>query len=290
MQKRPLEMGDGADVTRYAAMNTAVQRVADDRVADGAEMHADLMCAAGVNGHLAQRQSRQVNRFCNAGDGLTRPARARGHFLPVHRIPANWRLDAPAGLHDAPDKRDVLLLHFAIVKLARQFLMRRIVFRDDDDARRAAIEPMDDARPQLASNAAQIRDVVEEGVHERSRCMPCAGVNDHSGRFVDDDNVAVLIEDFQRRRFRLNRRRRRLREVDDNVIAGMHGKIGAHLACADTDSSVREFSGDSALEHARLAYAATRRRRGIRCGVSGVERRSQISIASASGTSSSEMN
>ena len=34
----------------------------------------------------------------------------------------------------------------------------------------------------------------------------------------------------------------------------------------------------------------TLRRRGIRCGVSGVERRSQISIAIASGSSSSEMN
>lgn len=37
-------------------------------------------------------------------------------------------------------------------------------------------------------------------------------------------------------------------------------------------------------------HAATLRRRGIRCGVSGVERRSQISIAIASGASTSEMN
>src|SRR4029434_8292349 len=50
-------------------------------------------------------------------------SRSRGHFLPVHRIPPDRGLDASAGLHDAPDKCDVLLLHFAIVKLARQLLM-----------------------------------------------------------------------------------------------------------------------------------------------------------------------
>jgi hypothetical protein len=63
---------------------------------------------------------------------------------------------------------------------------------------------VDDAGAQLASNSAQIRDVMEEGVHERARCMPCAGMNDHSGRLVDHDDVGILIEDFQGRRFRLN--------------------------------------------------------------------------------------
>src|SRR4029453_1771395 len=64
MQKRPLQMGDGADVTGHAPVDTAVERVADNRVADRAEMHAYLMCATGVNGNLTQRQSRQVEGPC----------------------------------------------------------------------------------------------------------------------------------------------------------------------------------------------------------------------------------
>jgi len=152
-------------------------------------------------------------------------------------------------------------------------------------------------------------------------------MHDHSGRLVDHDDVGILIEDFQRSLFGLNRRRHRLRQVYDNAIANMHGKIWPHLACANPYSPVRNelldlrsgvlrqnrdeepietlpcrFSVHRALEHARAflrvlrslrdlrIYAATLRRRGIRCGVSGVERRSQISIAIASGSSSSEMN
>jgi hypothetical protein len=60
--------------------------------------------------------------------------------------------------------------------------------------------------------------------------MPCARVHDHSGRLVDHDDVGVLIEDLQRRLFRLNRRRRRLRQVYRHAIANMHGKIGPYFA------------------------------------------------------------
>ena len=42
-----------------------------------------------------------------------------------------------AGVDDAPDERDVFLLDFAIVELARQFLMRRVVLGDDHQARRS---------------------------------------------------------------------------------------------------------------------------------------------------------
>src|SRR5262245_27400555 len=210
VQEWPLKMGDGADVTGYPPVDTAVQRVADDRVADRAEMHTYLMGATRVNGNLAQRQSRQVEGPRDSRDRLTRPPGSCGHLLAVDWIAADCGVDPAAGLHDAPDKRDVLLLHFAIVKLARELLMRRVVFRDDHDAGRAAIEPMNDAGAQLASYSAQIRDVMEEGVHERARCMPCAGMNDHSGWLVDHDDVGILIEDFQRRRFRLNRSRLRL--------------------------------------------------------------------------------
>lgn len=68
--------------------------------------------------------------------------------------------------------------------------------------------------------------------------MPCAWVHNHSGRLVDDDDVCILIQDFQRSGFRLNGCGRRFWQIDDNTIAGMHGKIGPHLACANPYSSV----------------------------------------------------
>ena len=56
----------------------------------------------------------------------------------------------------APHERDVLFLDFAIVKLPRQLLMGGVVLGDDHHARRPLVEPVHDAGPQLAADAAQI--------------------------------------------------------------------------------------------------------------------------------------
>src|SRR5262245_24848641 len=119
MEEWPLETADGADVTGDTPVDASVQRIATDRVADRAELHAYLVCAAGMNGNLAQRQSRQVKRLRDSRDRFTCAPRSSRHLLSVHRVAADRRVDAPAGLDDTPDKRDVFLLHFAIVKLAR---------------------------------------------------------------------------------------------------------------------------------------------------------------------------
>src|SRR5262249_59463342 len=56
VEERTVEMRDRADVARHAAVDAAVQRVADDRMADGAEMDANLMRATGVDGDLGECQ------------------------------------------------------------------------------------------------------------------------------------------------------------------------------------------------------------------------------------------
>ena len=146
VQERPLEPLHGADVARHAPVHAAVQRVADDRVADGAQVHADLMRPAGVDRHLAERQPRQVMRAGDPGHRLARVLGARRHLLPVRRVAADRRVDAAAGLHHAPHERDVFLLDLAIVELTRQLLVRGVVLGDHHHARRAAIQPVHDAR------------------------------------------------------------------------------------------------------------------------------------------------
>ena len=41
-------------------MDAAIERVADDGMADGAQVHANLVRASRVDGHLAQRDALQV--------------------------------------------------------------------------------------------------------------------------------------------------------------------------------------------------------------------------------------
>ena len=95
----------------------------------------------------------------------------------------------------APHERDVFLLDLAVVELAGELLVRRVVLGDDHQSRRAAIEPVHDARPLLAADAAQIVDMVEQRVDQRAARVAGRRVHDHAGRLVDDDEVGVLIED-----------------------------------------------------------------------------------------------
>ena len=56
MQERPFQMRDRPQIARHTAVHAAVQRVADDRMTDGAQVHANLMRPAGVNRDARQRQ------------------------------------------------------------------------------------------------------------------------------------------------------------------------------------------------------------------------------------------
>src|SRR5207249_12196061 len=103
------------------------------------------------------------HRLAAAADAVrfARFARRRGHLLAVRWIPADRRVDSPPGHHFAPDERKVILLHLAILELARQRFVRGVVLVDDEQSRRAAIEAVDDAGPLLAADAAEIVDVMQ---------------------------------------------------------------------------------------------------------------------------------
>ena len=74
MEERPVEMRDRSQVARDAPVHAAVQRVADNRVADCAQVHADLVGAARMNRHLRHRQHpAEMFRAHDARDRRARP-------------------------------------------------------------------------------------------------------------------------------------------------------------------------------------------------------------------------
>ena len=219
-----------AQVLPDAAVHAAVGLVADDRVADGAQMHADLMSTAGGDCDPDERHSLEVPREGHACHRAARPARAGRHLLPVLRIAPDRLVDAPPGVHDTPDERDVFLLDFAVLKLPRQLLVGLVVLGDDHQSRGAAIETVHDSRARLAAHSAQVLDVVQQGVHERAARMPGPGMDDHPRRLVEDNDIRVFEDDAQRQCLRLRRRRTQLRDVDDEALAGADGGAGTHRA------------------------------------------------------------
>jgi hypothetical protein len=121
------------------------------------------------------------------------------------------------------------------VELARQLLVRRVVLGDDHQAGRPAIESMHDPRSLLAPDPAEIVDVMEKRIDERSARMSGGRMHHHAGRLVDDDEILVLVEDGQRERLRARRRIDRLGELDADGLAGLHELIGLRFAAGDAD-------------------------------------------------------
>ena len=179
VKERALEMGQHSKIARHAAMDAAVERIAHDRMADRTQVDANLVRPAGMNRHLCERQRR--TEVLGADDARDRgaaspyPQRCGRHLLAVVGIAADWRVDAAAGHHLAPHQRQVLLFDFALVELARQFFVRRVVLGDHHQPRRAAVEPVHDAGTLFAADAAEIVDVVEQRVHQRAAACPAAG-------------------------------------------------------------------------------------------------------------------
>ena len=136
---------------------------------------------------------------------MARAAGARRHLDAVLRIAADRGVDALALLHQPPGQRDVFLLDLAIVKLPRQLLVGLVVLRDHHHARGALVEPMDDARPHFAADAAEILHVMEQRVDERAGRVARGRMHDHARGLVDDHHVGVVEEDLERQVLRLAR-------------------------------------------------------------------------------------
>ena len=104
--------------------------------------------------------------------------------------------------------------------------MGEVALGDEEDARGVAVEAVDDAGAELAADAGEVADVVEQGVDEGARAVAGRGMHDDARRLVDRDQVLVLVEDRERDRLGLDRDGARLRHLDRDVLAGAHRPRG----------------------------------------------------------------
>jgi len=104
------------------------------------------------------------------------------------------------------NQNQVGALHAAGGQLGRQGFVRGVVLGDGQQAGRVLVYAMHDARTLDAADAGQVLAVMQQGVDERAGVCARRGMHDHIRRLVDDDDVAVLIDDVQRDVFRLRRR------------------------------------------------------------------------------------
>ena len=114
-----------------------------------------------------------------------------------------WQVDNTRRcLYLAVDQGKVSLFHLALLKLAAEAFVGHVGFCYEHGPGGVLVQPVDDTRPKLPPNARQIPAMMEKGVYQGSGAVARAGVYDEAGGFVQDDDMAVFVQDRQRDRFR----------------------------------------------------------------------------------------
>ena len=127
-----------------AAVALAVGRIADERVADRAQVHADLVGAAGFEpaaqqGGVGVALEHLVMRHCRPS------ARDHRHLRARDRVAADRRVDLAVARDAAVHHREVLALDAARLELAHEIGLRGQGLRHDQQAAGVLVEPMHDA-------------------------------------------------------------------------------------------------------------------------------------------------
>ena len=122
------------------------------------------------------------------------------HLLPVFRAAADVPGDGPFVLVEiAPDEGDVAALDRVVEELFGQPGMGLFVLGDHEEPRSVLVDAVNQPGAVLLLGRDSLGvEVVHQGVDQRSGIVPHPGVDDHSGGFVDDQQMVVLVGDVER--------------------------------------------------------------------------------------------
>jgi len=222
----------------------AVDRVAQDGVADVGHVDADLVGAAGLQAAAQVGDTGVTGDDLPVGDG-TAAGGDHGHLFPVGAAAAD------GGVHSA-----AVLLHIAghqalvgagegvVLQLRAEGQVGGVVFGGDDEAAGIAVDAVDDAGALFAADAGEtVAAVVEQGV-DQGAVRVAGGRMDHQARgLVDHDDVVVLVDHVQGDVLGGQGRLAELGNVHgDRLTAGEAGAFSGGLA-VDTDAALGDQAG-----------------------------------------------
>lgn len=128
----------------------------------------------------------------------------------------------------AKDEGQVAFLRFAILELATELPVGGVGFGGDEQAGGFQVEAVDNPGAIGAAAGRQSSGaVMEEGGGEGTGGPAGAGMNGDSGRFVQDDDIRILVQDVERDGLGLHMTGRGGRDL--NGDGGTGGKQVAHL-------------------------------------------------------------
>lgn len=260
VEERSFETLNRAVVWCRMTSDAAVEGVTNYWVTDRTQVNTNLVCSPGRDGDPGQRHAVQVLGGRDTGHGLSGSSRSDRDLLSLDRVSTEREVDASTRLHDPPDESQIPFLDLAIVELPGKLGVRAVVLCHHHQSGCSAIQTVHDTRPSLAADATQVFDMMQQGVDERALAVPRGRMDHHAGRFVDDNDVRIVIDDRQWEGLRLRRRRFGRRNLQRDQLAFSDDRTGAadfatHVGEPLPDQTlnlracmVRDLSGEDMIE------------------------------------------
>ncbi len=112
---------------------------------------------------------------------------------------ADGAVNRPLGrCHTAVHQGEIAPGDRVLLELPGKVQMSGIILGRHQNSRSLLVKTMDDSRAQFAADSGKSLTVVKQGVDQGTPGMAGSGVNDETGRFVDDDEVGIFIKNSQR--------------------------------------------------------------------------------------------
>ena len=235
-----LPLGLEANFGRQASsLAGTIKGVAKQGKANVLKMDADLVGASGAKVGFDERSVGEMLDDSELSMRCASVLFSRHHAFAPRRMPGNFGLNrAFQRRHPAAGNGLVDFLDGAVGELTAQVLVRRVGFCRDYAAAGALIQPMDNASPSRASNVAQpfpavMKQSVDESASEPVGCR----MNAEAGRFVENEQMLVFKENFQRHGFRQDFAVFGRRQANANKVARFGDVSGLDAAFAYGDAS-----------------------------------------------------
>ena len=131
------------------------------------------------------------------------PVGEDGHFEPVAQAASDVSFDRSLFLfHVAPHQRVIDPVDRVVEKLSGQPGVGALVFGHDQNAGRVLVDAVDQSGSHVAAlEKRQVLQMIGQGIDQRARIVAVAGMDDHAGRLVDDNQVVVFIQNVERNVF-----------------------------------------------------------------------------------------
>lgn len=247
----------------------AVQRITNDGMFKGREMHANLMGAAGVQSNFhersgvhAQERAPISESFAGIGELRAMPGLLlNGHAHAAQGIATNGQCNAAGVFFQRTlHQGDVSFIDGALAESFAEFGMSRVIFCYEDYAGSFFVEAVNDAGAQEFSRMRERLAATEKRVDESAGRNARAGVDGHAGRFIYRDDVIVFVKDIERNGFGFGAHWRALLRMDLDALAAVQsmrtfGSVAIHEDQARFDeffyagaAKNRTMGGNQAIE------------------------------------------